>query len=547
MSLRNRKALSYLALVVVTTVVLTLVYNTGMAVWEGRPRPLYRSLEVVIQSFTTTGYGEDAPWQTPQMNLLVILMQFTGIGLILTAVDIFAVPWLRDALSPTAPTTAPEQEGHIVVCGHTPRTEALIEELDAREQAFVLVERDETRAQRLHENEYAVVHGDPESTDVLRAAHVETARAVVADVADDTNASIVLSVRAVDPDVQIVTLVEDAELAEYHSVAGADEVLSPRQLLGEQLAAELPTTVTTTVSEGVSIGEAFELVEFAVEESSELAGNTFGEVSLREQFGVNVLGAWLDGTFQTPVSPNTELDPGTRLLAAGDPDRLAELREAMASTVRPLSPQRVIVAGYGDSGQAAEDVLSETSSRVTVVDRKEADAVDVVGDARDPDVLADAGLADASALVLMIGDDTAAILSTLIARERNPDVRIVVRANEEENIEKLYRAGADYVQSLATTSGRMLASTVFEDEDILTYSEQISVVRLPAARLAGRTIVDAAIRSRTGCTVVAIVRDGDTITDFDPARFEFRADDDVIVAGTDESTTTFESEFGTPA
>jgi len=547
MSLRNRKALSYLALVVVTTVVLTLVYNTGMSVWEGRPRPLYRSLEVVIQSFTTTGYGEDAPWQTPQMNVLVILMQFTGIGLILTAVDIFAVPWLRDALSPTAPTTAPEQEGHIVICGHTPRTEALIEELDAREQAFVLVERDETRAQRLHENEYEVVHGDPESTDTLRAAHVETARAVVADVADDTNASIVLSVRAVDPDVQIVTLVEDAELAAYHSVAGADRVLSPRQLLGEQLAAELPTTVTTTVSEGVSIGEAFELVEFAIEESSELAGNTFREVSLRERFGVNVLGAWLDSTFQTPVAPETELDPGTRLLAAGDPDRLAELREAMASTVRPLSPQRVIVAGYGDSGQAAEDVLSETSSRVTVVDRKEADAVDVVGDARDPDVLADAGLGDASALVLMIGDDTAAILSTLIARERNPDVRIVVRANEEENIEKLYRAGADYVQSLATTSGRMLASTVFEDEDILTYSEQISVVRLPAAKLAGQTIVDAAIRSRTGCTVVAIVRDGDTITDFDPARFEFRTDDDVIVAGTDESTTTFESEFGTPA
>src|SRR6056297_3470646 len=94
----SRRTTYYLALVFVTTLVFTGVYNVGMAVWEGRPQPLYRSLEVVIQSFTTTGYGEDAPWQTPQMNLLAILMQLAGIGLILTAVDIVAVPWLRDAL-----------------------------------------------------------------------------------------------------------------------------------------------------------------------------------------------------------------------------------------------------------------------------------------------------------------------------------------------------------------------------------------------------------------------------------------------------------------
>jgi Trk K+ transport system NAD-binding subunit len=478
------------------------------------------------------------------MNLLVILMQITGIGLILTAVDVFAVPWLRDALAPTAPTTAPDQEGHVVVCAHTPRTEALVEELDARGRAYVLVEPDEEQAMDLHEADYTVVHGDPESTDVLRAAQVGTARAVVADVADDTNASIVLSVRAVDPDVQVVTLVEDGDLAEYHSVAGADAVLSPRQLLGEQLAAELPTTVTTTATEGTTIGEEFDIVEFAVEAGSELAGAAVGEVSLQERFGVSVLGAWLNGDFQTPVDPATELDPGTRLLAAGDPDRLAELREATATRVRPLSPQQVIVAGYGDSGQAAHEVLAGTSSRLTVVDSEEADDVDVVGDARDPDVLADAGLPDASALLLMVGDDTAATLATLIARERNPDVRIVVRADEEDNIQKLYRAGADYVQSLATTSGRMLASTVFEDEDVLTYSEQISVVRLQAAGLAGTTVADAAIRSRTGCTVVAIVREDQTITDFDAEDFEFRADDDVIVAGADENTTAFEREFG---
>lgn len=103
MAFRTRRTGTYLALVVATTLLFTGIYNVGMAVWEGQPQPVYRSLEVVIQSFTTTGYGEDAPWQSLQMNVLAITMQLTGIGLILTAVDVFAVPWLRGALAPTAP------------------------------------------------------------------------------------------------------------------------------------------------------------------------------------------------------------------------------------------------------------------------------------------------------------------------------------------------------------------------------------------------------------------------------------------------------------
>jgi Trk K+ transport system NAD-binding subunit len=540
----KRRTVYYLALVVGVTAFLTLAYSAGMAVWEDRPQPLYRSLEVVIQSFTTTGYGEDAPWQTPQMNVLVIVMQLTGIGLILTAVDVFAVPWLQDALSPTAPTTLTEREDHIVICTHTPRTDAFITELDARDQPYVLIEPDEQRTQDLHETDYDVIHGDPESTETLARAHVGAARAVVADAADDANASIVLTARDVNPDVRVVTLVQDAELAQYHSAAGADTVLSPRQLLGESLAAELPTAVTTDVDDSVVIGETFELVELTVEEGSDLSRSTLADTHLRERFGVNALGAWVEGSFETPLDPDTELEPGTRLLAAGDSDQLADLREATVSTVRPLSPQQVILAGYGDSGQAAHEALAQTSSQATVLDNQAKTDVDIVGDARDPDVLQEAGLDDASALLLMVGDDTAAILSTVIARELNPDVRIIVRANEEENVQKLYRAGADFVQSLTTTSGRMLTSTVFEDEDVLSYSKQINVVRHPADELVGTTIADADIRSRTGSTVVAVIRDGETITDFDPSAFELREGDDLIVTGTDDSTTDFGRQFG---
>jgi Trk K+ transport system NAD-binding subunit len=544
MAIRSRRTGYYLALVVATTVLFTLAYNVGMATWEGRPQPLYRSLEVVVQSFTTTGYGEDAPWRTPQMNALAITMQLAGIGLILTAVDVFAVPWLRGALAPSAPESVAGLEDHVIICNHTPRTEAFIAELDARGREYVLVEPDEERATDLHEADYRVVHGDPESMETLTDACLPTARALVADAADDTNASIALSARDTAPQVRVITLVDDASLARYHRAAGAGEVLSPRQLLGESLAEQVPTAVTTDVDDGIPLGDDFELVELTVAAESDLCERTFGAANLRDRFGVNVIGAWFDGDFRTPVPPDETLVAGTRLLVAGEPNAVSRLESATAATVREFAPQRIVLAGFGDSGQAAHEVLADSGSRLTVLDVEAGPAVDVVGDARDPDVLCEARIEDAAALLVAVGDDTTAIFATLIARELNPDLHIVVRANEEADVQKLYRAGGDYVQSLATVSGRMLASTVFEDEEVLAYDKQVSVVRLPAGDLVGRTIAAASVRSVTGCTVVAIVRDGETVTEFDPSSFVFEDGDEVIIAGTDEATTRFEREFG---
>ncbi|PCR91299.1 potassium channel family protein [Natrinema ejinorense] len=540
---RSRRTRHYLVLVAVATVGSTLLYNYGMATWENDPQPLFRSLGIVFQSFTTTGYGEDAGWATPQMYMLTIGLQLMGIGLILTAVDIFAVPWLRNTLAVTPPSAVTDLEDHIVICEYTSRGEAFIEELESRGEAFVVVESDEETATGLHEADHRVVHGDPESTTVLENAGIERARAVVADSADDTNASIVLSAREANPDVRIVTLVEDQRLAAYHEIAGADEVLSPRQLLGESLAHRVPTAVTTAVDEGIEIGNDLELVELSIADGSDLCGRTADEIQPRERFRVDGIGAWIDGEFESPIPPDREFDTGMRLLVAGEPERIDTLRAEAMSTVHPFSAQNVIIAGYGEAGVAAGDALADTNTRVTVLDSADRDGVDIVGDARDPAAVRETGIDDASAVIVTLDDDTTAIFATLVARDLNPSVDIVVRANDTENVQKLYRAGADYVQSLATVSGRMLASTVFEDEEVLAIDRQVDVVKLPAGRLTGRTVVDANVRSRTGCTVLAAVRDGETITEFDPSSFVFEERDEVVLAGTDESVRAFEERF----
>lgn len=98
------------------------------------------------------------------------------------------------------------------------------------------------------------------------------------------------------------------------------------------------------------------------------------------------------------------------------------------------------------------------------------------------------------------------------------------------------------MQSLATVSRRMLASTVFEDEEALAFDERVSVVRLPTTGLAGTTLVDAAVRSETGYGRGRRQGRG-PIVEFDPAEFTFATDDEVVVAGTDEAVARFERQF----
>lgn len=536
MNQQQKKAVGYVSIFIATLVLYTLVYNWGMGVLEGRPQSLDRSLLIVVETITTTGYGEDAPWATPVMNLLMITMQFTGVILLFTTLPLFVVPWIEDRLRPSIPTTF-EGTDHIVVCSYTSRGEALREELESRDREYVFVESDRDVAETLLEDDIPVVHGDPESPETLANAGVGNADVVVADATDEINASIVLAAEEVDPDVRILSFVEDAELADYIELAGADEVFSPRHLLGTSLAEKVTTAVTTELGETVALGRDFEIVELSIQRGCPVCDTTLAESGIRERTGASIIGAWSRGEFHGSPEPETPLDEDTILLVAGSTPQLERLKQLTLSKERRLTNGTVVVAGFGEVGSTIVDRLSKDGVAATVVDRDNLPRVDVIGDVRDRSTLREAGVMDAGAVILALGDDTATVFATLVIRELDPTVQIVARANESENVGKIYRAGADYVLALETISGRMLASTIL-DEDVMSLDRQVEIVRTPAPALAGKTLQEADIRSKTGSTVIAVERNGSVITDLDPD-FRIQHDDALVVAGTDAAVNRF--------
>ncbi len=215
----------------------------------------------------------------------------------------FVAPWVQEALRVSPPTTLDDVEDHIVICGYSPRAETLIDEFRSWDREYAVIVRDREEALDLYERNITVVHGDPESADTLRNVHVEDADAVVADATDEQNASIALAVREVSDSVRIITLVENPDLTNYLQYAGADQVISPRHLLGHSLAEKVTASVTADLGETVTIGEDFEIVELSIQAGSEIDGTRLDESGVREQTGASIIGLWRRGEFQKFALP----------------------------------------------------------------------------------------------------------------------------------------------------------------------------------------------------------------------------------------------------
>ncbi|MFB6283052.1 MAG: TrkA family potassium uptake protein [Halobacteria archaeon] len=535
---RNKRVAAYVVVFLSVLLFFTFMYRLGMSHFEHRSVSYIHAFEVVVETFTTTGYGSHAPWKSAAMNLFVVLMQFTGILLLFTTLPLFIVPAIQGALKERVPTSV-DMEDHVVICNYTSRGETIIDEFEERNVGYVVLEPDREDVSQLRGEGVNVIYGDPQEVEDLENACVSQAASAVVDYSDERNASVILSIRELSSDVKVFSLIEDADLAPYIEYAGADRVLLPRHLLGISIADIVTTSVQTHLGDTVEVGEDFLIVELPVHHESSICGEQISDSRIRDKTGVSVLGVWIDGEFYAHPGGDTVLDERTVLLVAGTENQLEDLKKLTQSEGRPHRRGDVIVAGHGEVGSTVCKKLETVPA--TVVDIEEVEDVDVVGDATDEDVLLEAGVKDARALVVTLGSDTQAIFTVLVARELNPNIEILVRANHNESISKLYRAGADYVLGLPNVSGRLIARNVL-GEDIMTINKQIKMVRTAAPGLVESSLRDAHVAKKTGSTVVAVERNDELITQLSPD-FVVEEGDTLVVAGSDESISKFESEF----
>lgn len=249
----------------------------------------------------------------------------------------------------------------------------------------------------------------------------------------------------------------------------------------------------------------------------------------------------------------------------------------------PLEPP-IVICGYGRTGQNLVTLLAEQNIPVVVVDQSEAaiqklrddDIPYIYGNASSIPVLTRAGLDRARAMVIALPDAMSTRLCLKHALEISPELDIVVRANQYQDIELLYQLGGSEVVQPEFEASLEMASHLLVKIGLtaVQIQRQVTTIRnshymklrpestvgditqnIQAATLGmnrrwhrlsltspllGNSIASASIRPLSGATIVAIQRESGTQINYPNGGTTFQLGDSCLVVGSVEEQSVFE-------
>ncbi len=193
----------------------------------------------------------------------------------------------------------------------------------------------------------------------------------------------------------------------------------------------------------------------------------------------------------------------------------------------------VIVCGLGRAGTAAIKQLEREGASIVGIDHdehyvelmKERGYLVILGDATEDEILKAAGIERARSIISALPNDSANILITMAAKDLNPRIRVVARADRPENIARLKRAGADWVTAVGIAGGARLALAAVKPATV-DFIHSILERRHPDYKLeeilideksplAGKVVRDSRLKEDYGSQLLAIIRNGTTIANPD--------------------------------
>ncbi len=535
----TQRLLLFVAALPATLVIMAIIYMTGMAHFEESPRTFMESLQWATETLTTTGYGNDSHWQHPGFALFVILGQIMGQFLVFLIFPIFLLPYLEERFQTRLPRQLPAMAGKVLFYRHGPAIESLLEEFQRSGKPFVIYEEDMQLAQTLRDRKYTVVFGKL-GQDPSVMANIKDARAVVTLGNDHANATCTILAREAGFSGQIFALAREPLYRAPMLRIGATDVFTPAHVLGGALASRASLRISPPAEGMHLLGTKIGLTEFRIRPDSPLADKRLGDLNLRHQHGVSVIGQWHGGEFTATQGPDTLLRAGAILIVVGLLANLEKV-ERMAMPIRRSGP--IVVAGYGAVGFKVAQMLQDVGETCTVIDIRRTAGVDVIGNVLEFATLKKARVREASAIILALSDDSEAIFATAAVRDYAPEVPLIVRVSRTHNTERMYRSGADFAISEGEVAGKILAYHLL-DKQLVPVENGIRITRLGVGTLEGEHPWHAQVRERSGANIIAIERSGEALVEFSRA-FQIRPDDVLLVCGTVLDLERFKREFET--
>jgi voltage-gated potassium channel len=286
----------------------------------------------VITVFTV-GFSEVHELSSAGRIFTSLLIMF-GVGIALWA----GASVLQHAISPTARMLLRRRRmdrqiaalhDHYIICGYGRIGREVCRVFRRRGVPYAVGDTDEATIAELLESGGPAVQGDCTDDATLRALGIDRAKGLVAAAGSDAdNTFIVLSARALRPDLYIVARATAAEVESKLLTAGADRAVTPYQIGGQRIAtAAVQPTIVDFLDVAMHGNEvSLALDEVHIREGSPLSGTTLADSGIRQQSGAVVVAVKPpDGPLNSNPAPDTLLVVGDVLIALGTVQQLKDL------------------------------------------------------------------------------------------------------------------------------------------------------------------------------------------------------------------------------
>ena len=538
----NRKFLTWFLIILLILFVLYSVLFQLFMAYEGRSYSILSGVYWTLVVMSTQGFG-DITFESDLGKFFTMIVNITGLLVMMIVLPTMIIEFIYNPLinaqkEASAPRVLPEtMKGHVLITNYDSVADAFIARLNQHKIPYAVIVEDVADAYALSDKGIRVLVGDLRQPETYRNARAEHAALVsVTSASDPINTNIVFTVRQVSDAVPIVSFANHVDSIDILELAGSNQVLDISDLMGKSLA-------RSTSNDGVAAHVMGQINELRIVEArvsgTDLVGKTIKEADLGRKLNVTVIGVWERGNFEL-AGPNTRITEHSILVMAGSESQLAAYNEQFSAEFE--DGNGVVILGAGNVGLAAARYLREYGTPFTIIDKEEPKNVNysefaqniVLGDAADLNFLRSTLFFEASAVLITTHDDDINIFLTLYFRKLRPGVQILARANIESNVSMLHRAGADFVLSSSTMASMKLFNHLKRGH-LYTMVEGLSAIRVKIPpKMVGKSLVNLQFRALTGCSVIALIQDGQT--KINPSPFEPLPDNiDIIMVLTPDA------------
>lgn len=289
-------------------------------------------------TLTTVGFGEVRPL-TGSGRIFTVALLVSGVAFIAYGLEYLLTAnlgstWRKRRMLQTIESL----NNHIIVCGYGRVGQSAVASLQNSKRRVVIVEKDVEKLEDLDGMKIPYIVGDATKDERLQQAGIDRAWGMIVCTGDDSrNLFIVLSARALNASLYIVTRSVDAENESKMRRAGANRVVSPYQIGGQHMANIVIRPHVTDFFDVVTLDGGIELwvEELVIAETSPLNGITVGEAKIRQETGVTIIALLRENNSSIPDA-HTRLQAGDALIVLGTREQLTYLEKLTGVDVAHL-------------------------------------------------------------------------------------------------------------------------------------------------------------------------------------------------------------------